>query len=107
MELDILKTSVAPGEIVTHRDDETGETIGWLIGEIDGGKIWIGQMTTADLGRAGIYGATAEEPVIWIVKIETDDQLRLRGMVGDYAAAEELAKGTATIIQNQIAGRLQ
>ena len=104
MEQGFLNTPVAPGQILTHEID--GEVVGWLIGEIDGSKIWIGQMITADLALAGIYGAIAEEPVIWIAVIEAD-RPRIRGFVGDYEKARELAVGTAAIIRTQIEGRIQ
>ena len=104
MEQGFLNTPVAPGQILTHEID--GEVVGWLIGEIDGSKVWIGQMVAADLALAGIYGATAEEPIIWIAVIE-GDRPRIRGMVRDYDKAHELAIGTASIIRAQIAGQMQ
>lgn len=106
MELAFLNTPVNPGEILTY-STEGGDVVGWLIGDIDGSKIWIGQMVEADLALAGIYGETAQEPVIWIVAIGADGTIKIRGMVQTYDAAEQLATGTATIIRAQIGGVMQ
>ena len=104
MEQAFLNTPVAPGEMLTHEID--GEVVGWLIGDMDGSKVWIGQMVSADLALAGIDGDLAEEAIIWVAAIR-DGKPTVRHMVRDYDAARELAIGTASIIRLQIAGQMQ
>ena len=108
MEQTFLNTPVLPGEILTHRTEgEDGEIIGWLIGDMDGNKVWIGQMVAADLALAGITDNAAEEPIIWIAAIRGPASLRIRGMIPDYDTAELFSKTLAETIRAQIGRVIQ
>lgn len=106
MEFAFLNTPANPGEVLTHHTDN-GDVVGWLIGETDGSKIWIGQMVEADLALAGIEGETAQEPIIWIVAIDGDQPPKIRGMVNDYETAELLATETAAVIRAKLLAQIQ